>query len=86
VCLGLSQPGSVLWNRDEIEKLRPLSRPINRFQFGNQTISTRVNMMVPKAATPEHLDVTAALHELPVGQDMLDGLLTDNMKNDREEG
>ena len=72
--------------REEIEKLRPLSRPINKFQFGNQTISTRVNLMVPKAAPAEHLDVTAALHEAPVGQDMLDGLLIDNMTADGEEG
>jgi Fe-S-cluster-containing dehydrogenase component len=71
--------------REEIEKLRPLSRPINTFQFGNQSISTRVNLMVPKAAPAEHLDVTAALHEAPVGQDMLDGLLMDNMTTDAEE-
>jgi Fe-S-cluster-containing dehydrogenase component len=71
--------------REEIEKLRPLSRPINTFQFGNQSISTRVNLMVPKAAPAEHLDVTAALHEGPVGQDMLDGLLMDNMTADAEE-
>jgi Fe-S-cluster-containing dehydrogenase component len=72
--------------REEIEKLRPLSQPINKFQFGNQSISTRVNMMVPKAATPEHLDVTAALHEAPVGQNVLDDLLMDNMIADGEEG
>ena len=72
--------------REEIEKLRPLSRPINQFQFGNQTISTRVNLMVPKAAPAEHLDVTAVLHEAPVGQDILDGLLMDNMTADGGEG
>lgn len=72
--------------RDEIEKLRPLSRPINRFQFGNQTISTRVNLMVPAASPAEHLDVTAALHEPPVGQDVLGDLLMDNLKADEEEG
>jgi Fe-S-cluster-containing dehydrogenase component len=71
--------------RAEIEKLRPLSQPINQFQFGNQSISTRVNLMVPKAARIEHLDVTAALHEPPVGQDVLDDLLMDNMTADREE-
>ena len=72
--------------REEIEKLRPLSQPINKFQFGNQSISTRINMMVPKAAPVEHLDVTAALHEAPVGQDVLDDLLMDNLKTNGEEG
>ena len=73
-------------SREEIEKLRPLSRPISKFQFGNQTISTRVNLMIPKAAPAEHHDVTAALHEPPVGQDLFDGLLMDNMATDGEEG
>ena len=35
--------------REEVEQLRPLSRPINTFQFGEQTITTKVNMMVPRA-------------------------------------
>ena len=36
--------------REEIEQLRPQSAPINQFQFGDQTITTKVNMMVPQAA------------------------------------
>src|SRR5690606_15391141 len=43
--------------REEIERLRPNSRPFNTFKFGRQTITTKVNMMVPKNATIEHLDV-----------------------------
>jgi Fe-S-cluster-containing dehydrogenase component len=49
--------------REEIDKLRPRSRPINRFQFGNQAITTKVNMMVPRESGDEQLDVTAAIHE-----------------------
>jgi len=49
--------------REEIEKLRPRSRPIQRFQFGAQTITTKVNMMVPKESRHEDLDVTAAMYE-----------------------
>jgi Fe-S-cluster-containing dehydrogenase component len=45
--------------RDEIERLRPQSRAINEFQFGNQTIRTKVNMMVPRASRVDRLDVTA---------------------------
>ena len=33
--------------REQIEQLRPQSMPTNAFQFGDQTITTRVNMMVP---------------------------------------
>ena len=72
--------------RDEIEELQPGSRPINQFQFGSQTITTRVNLMVPKTAPVEHLDVTAAIHEPPIDHDVLDDLLMTNMKTDEGEG
>jgi len=49
--------------REESERLRPRSRPINQFQFGGQTITTKVNMMVPREAPSEQLDVTRFMHE-----------------------
>jgi Fe-S-cluster-containing dehydrogenase component len=50
--------------RDQIQQIRPMSTPSNRFRFGNQTITTRVSIMVPRG-TPlgQHLDVTAAMEE-----------------------
>ncbi len=53
--------------REQIEQLRPMSTPANRFQFGNQTITTRVYTMVPKQAAiaQPYLDVTAAMDERP---------------------
>lgn len=57
--------------RDEIERLRPRSRPTNTFQFGNQTISTKVHLMVPVEAPQEYVDVTAALDDPPIGQSIL---------------
>jgi Fe-S-cluster-containing dehydrogenase component len=48
---------------EEIDRLRPMSTPSNRFQFGNQLITTRVFVMSPRGpvtlAAP--LDVTAQL-------------------------
>jgi Fe-S-cluster-containing dehydrogenase component len=61
--------------REEIEKLRPQSRAINSFRFGHQTITTRVNVMVPKSAPIEHLDVTAAMHRAEGGPDGTDPLM-----------
>ena len=51
--------------REQIEQLRPQSHPINQFQFGNQTITTRVQVMVPRAVETRatHIDVTAAMEE-----------------------
>ena len=66
--------------RAEIETLRPNSRPINTFSFGAQTITTRVNMLVPKQTTIAHLDVVAALHEPTVGNRIEDDLLLAGME------
>ena len=55
--------------REEIDRLRPRSRPINTFQFGNQTITTKVQMMVPRESPTTHIDVTAAMNEEPIGHD-----------------
>jgi len=48
-------------SREEIERTRPRSRPMNTFQFGRQTITTKVNVMIPREAQVQHLDVVAAL-------------------------
>src|SRR5215475_9995591 len=52
---------------EQVEQLRPMSMPVNRFRFGGQTISTRVFMMMPahKVARQPYLDVTAAMGEQP---------------------
>ena len=52
--------------RAEIDALRPQSTPTTRFRFGSQTITTRVNVMVPRSKSPPlMLDVTAAMDERP---------------------
>jgi Fe-S-cluster-containing dehydrogenase component len=53
--------------REQIEQLRPMSAPVNRFQFGAQVISTRVFMMTPRAPAfgQSLVDVTAAMDERP---------------------
>ena len=61
--------------REEITRLRPNSRPINSFQFGNQTITTKVNMLVPKAAPIDQLNVMSALHTPVLGNSMEDDVL-----------
>ena len=47
--------------------MRPLSAPVNRFQFGRQVVSTRVFMMMPHDAAPRqpYVDVTAAMDARP---------------------
>jgi len=52
---------------EQIEALRPMSVPVNRFQFGRQRVSTEVFMMMPKARTARdpYVDVTAAMNDQP---------------------
>ncbi|MBI1881429.1 MAG: 4Fe-4S dicluster domain-containing protein [Chloroflexi bacterium] len=65
--------------REEIERLRPNSRPVNSFKFGGQTITTKVKMLIPKHAPSEQVDVTAAMHQPTIGQNILDDLLMTNL-------
>ena len=53
--------------KEEIERLRPMSAPVNRVQFGSQTISTRGDMMAPVQLVRAQplVDVTAAMNETP---------------------
>lgn len=53
--------------REQIEQLRPQSAPLNTFRFGDQTITTQVSMMVPRALANRapYVDVVAAMDEQP---------------------
>jgi Fe-S-cluster-containing dehydrogenase component len=63
MCATVCPSGALFFGtREEVEEQRPRSTSVNRFQFGKQTITTRVHLMVP--TTPvraEYVDVTAAL-------------------------
>jgi len=64
MCATVCPSGALTFGtREEIERLRPRSRPMNEFQFGRQTVTTKVNMMVPRDAPVERVDVTDSMHE-----------------------
>jgi Fe-S-cluster-containing dehydrogenase component len=46
-------PSGALWygTRAEMARQRPASTPVNTFQFGGQTVTTKVNVMMPKGST-----------------------------------
>ncbi len=58
--------------RVEIEQLRPNSRPLRSFRFGDQLIQTKVNLMVPRTAPALPLDVLSAV-DAPVETSMVGG-------------
>ena len=61
----------------QIEELRPRSTPINRFKFGEQVITTRVNMMMPRVGHARYIDVTAAMNEQTSGKSITLNILDD---------
>ncbi len=65
--------------REEIEAMRPNSRPVNTFQFGRQTITTKVNMMVPVEEPFNLVEMARAMYDAPSTQDMADDPLLANM-------
>lgn len=65
--------------REEIERLRPNSRAVNSFKFGRQTITTRVNMLIPKTSPVQQVDVTAAMNQATISQNIMDDLLMTNL-------
>jgi Fe-S-cluster-containing dehydrogenase component len=79
LCASVCPSGALFYGtREQVERLRPRSQPVNRFQFGHQLIDTKVQIMAPRSAPPRHLDVTAAMHEAParaLALDVLDELL-----------
>ncbi|MCG3118027.1 MAG: NAD(P)H-quinone oxidoreductase subunit I, chloroplastic [bacterium] len=61
--------------REEIERLRPRSKPVNRFQFGGQIITTKVKMLAPKDTPADAVDITAAMYQPTIGQNILEEML-----------
>ncbi|GIK65710.1 MAG: hypothetical protein BroJett018_35040 [Chloroflexota bacterium] len=65
--------------REEIERLRPSSHPINTFQFGQQMITTKVNMMVPNEPHVRLIDIAMSMEQAPVPQLLSDDPLMANL-------
>lgn len=69
MCASVCPSGALFYGpRAEVEAMRARSRPTNTFRFGEQTITTKVNMMVPRENLDTHIDVTAAMYEKPAGE------------------
>ena len=72
-------------SREQLEMLRPRSVPTNQFQFGNQVITTKANMLLPKVGRAEYIDVTAAMNEQTTGKNMTLNILMDNLFIEEEQ-
>jgi Fe-S-cluster-containing dehydrogenase component len=78
MCASVCPSGALYYGtREEVAQLRKRSRPVNEFQFGNQRITTKVNMLVPREQTVNHVDITAAMHDRPMESLISLNILTD---------
>jgi Fe-S-cluster-containing dehydrogenase component len=70
MCASVCPSGALFFgSRQEIEARRPRSAAINRFRFGEQQITTKVNVMVPESGgRTQYLDVAAAMSEHSTGR------------------
>jgi Fe-S-cluster-containing dehydrogenase component len=76
MCATVCPSGALYFGtREEIQRLRPRSTAINEFRFGQQVITTKVNLMTPKVAQAEYLDVTAAMNEASIGKEITFNIL-----------
>ncbi len=77
LCATVCPSGALFFGtRREIERLRPLGAPVNRFQFGEQTVATKINVMVPRSPVRAGwVDVAAALEDHGGRQVSLDVML-----------
>ncbi len=76
MCATVCPSGALYFGtREEVERLRPRSTAINQFQFGQQTITTKVSVMTPKVARTEYLDVMAAMSEQSIGKEITFNIL-----------
>jgi Fe-S-cluster-containing dehydrogenase component len=87
MCASVCPSGALYFgSREQLERLRPRSTPVNRFQFGQQTIRTKVHMMVPRsAARADYLDVAAALEEDGFGKTISLDVLAEALHEGTEE-
>ncbi len=65
--------------REEMARLRPNARPVNTFRFGSQAIRTKVNVMIPREAPEETVDVTASMYEPASGYELMDELFSESL-------
>lgn len=78
-CASVCPSQALFWGTpEEIAKLRPASKPANSFQFGNQTIHTKVQMMVPRGPI-NLINAVASLNATSVSHEVTDDILLDNM-------
>jgi Fe-S-cluster-containing dehydrogenase component len=86
MCATVCPSGALFFGtRERIEQLRPRSAPVNQFHFGNQVITTKVNMMAPKVGQAEYIDVAAVMNESAIGKEITLNVLMNGLFGEKEQ-
>jgi hypothetical protein len=52
MCATVCPSGALFYGtREQLAEMRPASTPVNVFRFGAQTVTTKVNVMMPAGST-----------------------------------
>ena len=84
MCASVCPSGALFFGtRHQLAAERPRSAPINLFQFGGQTVKTKVQMLTPRNGQAEYVDVVSAMSEETSGKKialdmMLGGLYSED--------
>jgi Fe-S-cluster-containing dehydrogenase component len=70
MCATVCPSGALFFGtRAAIDRLRPSGTPVNQFQFGNQAVTTKVNMIIPRSPVRAgYVDVAEALTDNGLGK------------------
>jgi Fe-S-cluster-containing dehydrogenase component len=71
--------------KQEVEALRQRSRPVNHFKFGEQTVRTKVYMMVPRESQARYVDVTESMSDTSSGKRVSLDVLGMNLHEDEDD-
>jgi Fe-S-cluster-containing dehydrogenase component len=87
MCASVCPSGALFFGeRRQIEQQRPRSAPLNRFQFGRQTVTTKVNLMAPRSPLrTQYIDVAGLLDEEGAGKRHGLNVMSASLYNDEEE-
>jgi Fe-S-cluster-containing dehydrogenase component len=86
MCATVCPSGALFYGTPEqLQQQRPRSTPVQRFQFGGQTITTKVRMLVPRSGQAQYVDVTAAMNEEHGGRRIALDLMLTGLHHEEEE-
>jgi Fe-S-cluster-containing dehydrogenase component len=80
MCASVCPSGALFFGtRQQLAEERPRSAPVNRFQFGGQTVTTKVHVLAPRQVRAEYLDVVSVMADESNGKTIALDMMLDSL-------